>query len=139
MAGLRDAPALAESLGIADAVDFPGFKLNPLPYMARSAVFVLSSVMEGCSNALVQAMACGTPLVSSDCPGAREILMDGALGRITPVGDHRAMAAAILDTLKNPTDRADLLGGARRYAAETGIDGYLDLIGRCRNDAPRIR
>ena len=87
---------LARELGIADSFDLPGFQRNPFAWMARARVFVMSSIFEGAPNALVQAMACGTTVVSTDCPGGTgEILGDGAWGALTPVGDHRALAAAI--------------------------------------------
>jgi glycosyltransferase involved in cell wall biosynthesis len=70
-------------------------------------VFVLSSRYEGLPNALIEALACGAPVVSTDCPsGPREILDDGRFGRLTPVGDDSAMAQAILATLDHPVDRA---------------------------------
>ena len=70
----RKLRALPEELDVAEDVSFAGFVANPFAYMARAAVFVLSSVHEGLGNVLIEAMACGTPVVSTDCPsGPREI------------------------------------------------------------------
>ncbi|MGA7980714.1 MAG: glycosyltransferase, partial [Chromatiaceae bacterium] len=72
---------LAAELGVAERVTFPGFVEDPLSYMCRARLFVLSSAWEGFGNVLVEAMAVGTPVVSTDCPsGPREILLDGTLG-----------------------------------------------------------
>ena len=89
---------LAEQLGIAEHVDLPGFRVNPFAYMSKARLMVHSSKYEGFPNVLVQAMACGTPVVSTDCDhGPREILEGGKWGRLVPVGDAEAMAEAIMD------------------------------------------
>ena len=73
---------------MADDVDLPGFVANPFAYMARASAFVLSSAFEGLPGALIQAMACGCPVVSTDCPsGPAEILDGGRFGALVPVGD----------------------------------------------------
>jgi glycosyltransferase involved in cell wall biosynthesis len=91
---------LADDLGIAESVLFPGFVQNPYAWMARSRVFVLSSVHEGCPNVLLQALACGCSIVATDAPGdARFLLDNGRLGRLVPVRDDVAMAGAIKDAL----------------------------------------
>lgn len=120
---------LARKLGIASSVDLPGFQRNPFAWMARAHVFVMSSIFEGAPNALIQAMACGTTVVSTDCPGGtREILGDGAWGALTPVGNHRALAAAISEALNNPMAPSKLIGRANDFAAESSISAYEDAI-----------
>jgi glycosyltransferase involved in cell wall biosynthesis len=92
---------LAETLNIRSKVDFPGFDPNPFRYMRRASVFVLSSRYEGLPNVLIQAMACGCPVVSTNCPsGPDEILDGGKYGALVPVDDAEAMAQAILRVLQ---------------------------------------
>ena len=121
--------ALARELGIAGKVELPGFQHNPFAWMARARVFVLSSIVEGAPNVLVQALACGTTVVSTDSPGgAREILGDGVWGALTPVGDHAALATAISEALDNPLPPGQLIRRANDFSAESSIDGYEDAI-----------
>jgi glycosyltransferase involved in cell wall biosynthesis len=102
---------LAHDLGVSSDVAFPGFVKNPYPWMAHCSVFVLSSLREGCPNVLLQALACGCPVVATDAPGdARFLLRNGTLGRLVPVGDPHAMAGAIEDALSEG-------GNAARTAA----------------------
>jgi len=101
----EDRPQLEEliaSLGLTDHVKLPGFVSNPFAVLSRAAVFVLSSRWEGLPTVLIEAIACGTPVVSTDCPsGPREILQEGRYGRIVPTEDSPALAAAILATLRD--------------------------------------
>ena len=121
--------AFARELGISGEVSFPGFQRNPFAWMVRARVFVMSSLFEGAPNVLVQAMACGTSVVSTDCPGGtREILGDGAWGALTPVGDHRALAAAISDAMDNPTPPGKLIERANDFSAAASINGYQRVI-----------
>ena len=121
--------ALAKDLRIADIVDFHGYADNPYSYMAKSHVLVLSSVFEGLPTVLIEAMACGTPVVSTDCPsGPREILQDGVLGRLVPVGDWRTLGQAILETLQNPIQSARLVDGANRFSVESSIQQHFKLV-----------
>jgi glycosyltransferase involved in cell wall biosynthesis len=121
--------ALPEELDVADDVSFAGFVANPFAYMARAAVFVLSSVREGLGNVLIEAMACGTPVVSTDCPsGPREILDHGRFGPLVPVGDDRAMAAAIAATLERPMAASMLQARAQMFSVDRAVEGYIDLM-----------
>lgn len=120
---------LAAELGIADDVRLPGFVLNPFPHMARAALFVLSSRYEGLPGVLIQALACGTPVVSTACPaGPREILEDGRYGHLVPVGDAAAMAKAMADTLERPPPRAWLAERAQSFSVESSFAAYRTLV-----------
>jgi len=120
---------LARELGLsADDVALPGFVANPYAWMARSAVFALSSRWEGLPNALIEALACGCAVVSSDCPsGPAEILENGRLGPLVPVDDAAALAAAIERALA-PSDPAPRRARARDYAIERVAPRYLAAL-----------
>lgn len=122
--------ALVRDLDLSDTVRLPGLALNPYPYLKRSATLVLSSTSEGFGNVLIEAMACGTSVVATDCPGGpREILEDGKHGILVPVGDHGALAAAIVRSLDEPTPPRQLEIAARRFSVEAICSRYVDLIG----------
>jgi glycosyltransferase involved in cell wall biosynthesis len=126
--GRAELGALAGELGVAEDLALPGFQKNALSYMAHSGVFVLSSAWEGLPTVLIEALAAGTRVVSTDCPsGPREILQDGRLGALVPVGDAAALATAILETLERPANSvsSDALNSFTRDAA---VDHYLRLI-----------
>lgn len=121
--------SLVKTLDLEQQVSLPGFVDNPFPYMKQSSVFVLSSCYEGMPNALLQAMACGTPVVSTDCPsGPREILEDGKWGQLVPVGDVEAMAKAILASLQGETQRPSMEILETRFGLDTIIDQYLSIL-----------
>ena len=123
---------LTEELGIAENVDLPGFRVNPFAYMSRARLMVHSSRYEGFPNVLVQAMACGTPVVSTDCEhGPREILEDGKWGRLVPVGDSEAMAEAIMETLRDPISPELLVSRAGAFSADAAIDRYMEVLASC--------
>ena len=93
---LAELKALAKDLGIDGMVEFAGFDPNPYRYMAAADVFALSSRWEGFGNVLVEALACGTAVVSTDCPsGPSEILENGHYGELVPMGDSSALFEAI--------------------------------------------
>jgi glycosyltransferase involved in cell wall biosynthesis len=120
--------ALADELGVAGDVALPGFRENAPAYMAGSALFVLSSAWEGLPTVLIEALAAGTRVVSTDCPsGPREILQEGRLGALVPVGDPAALTRAMLDALDRPAGPAppEALAPFTRDAA---VDHYLRLI-----------
>jgi glycosyltransferase involved in cell wall biosynthesis len=121
--------ALAGELGIDDDVEFPGFTDQPFAYMARAAVFVVSSAWEGLPTALIEAMACGCPVVSTDCPsGPAEILNGGEYGPLVPVGDADGLAAATLEVLDNPPDTSALRARADEFSADVATARYLDVL-----------
>jgi glycosyltransferase involved in cell wall biosynthesis len=122
--------ALARSLGISSDTDMPGFDPNPFRFMARAAVYVLSSDWEGLPTALIEAMACGCPVVATDCVGGpREILNDGELGLIAPRGDVKALAAAIMATLDAPGDASARIARAQDFSLDRAVDRYLAVTG----------
>ena len=107
----------------------PGFVENPFQYMARAKVFVLSSVYEGLPGVIIQALACGCPVVSTDCPGgSREILGDGRYGALVPVADVESMAHAIRAELDKPSDRDMLLRRAEDFSVDHAVSNYLNLL-----------
>ncbi|NJK47672.1 glycosyltransferase [Candidatus Gracilibacteria bacterium] len=94
--------ALVQELGLEEDVSLLGYVDNPYPYMARADVFALSSKWEGFGNVLVESMALGTPVVSTNCKsGPAEILNNGQYGLLAPVGDSDALAEAIINILAN--------------------------------------
>lgn len=125
----EDLAQLADELGIKADVEMPGFVANPFQYMARAAGLVLSSEYEGLPGVLIQAMACGCPVVSTDCPGgSAEILAHGEYGALVTVGDAHEMAQAMLAELDNPTARDSLLRRAEDFSVERATSNYLELL-----------
>ena len=124
-----DLEALARTLGVAADVALPGFVDNPFAYMAHAAVFALSSAWEGLPGVLVEALAVGCPVVSTDCPsGPAEILAGGTYGRLVPVGDNPALAAALNATLDAPPPRDLLQGRAQAFSIDRVMDRYLEVL-----------
>ncbi len=122
--------ALALELGVAEDVDFVGFKSNPYSYMQHAALFAFTSKWEGLGFVLIEALALGTPVVSTDCPsGPREILQGGKYGALVAVGDHENLALAMAETLDKPLSSSFLKEAARPYEIEASTDAYLDALG----------
>lgn len=120
---------LARELGIADQVAMPGSTLDLWPYYASAQLFVLSSDYEGFGNVLVEAMAMGLPVVSTDCEsGPREILDGGRFGRLVSVGNVEGLSAAIGQALDDAPDRSALKARARAFRPEAVADRYLELL-----------
>jgi len=120
---------LVDELHLDRFVSMPGFIQNPFPYLKRATVFVVSSLYEGFSNALVEAMALGVPIVSTDCPyGPREILDNGKFGTLVQPGDYKALAEAILFMLTHPTSPDDLISRANYFSINKSIDNFFELL-----------
>jgi glycosyltransferase involved in cell wall biosynthesis len=123
--------AQARELGVQDDVRLPGYDHNPFRYMGRSAVFALSSIFEGLPGALIQAMACGCRVISTDCPGgSSEILEGGTRGPLVPPRDPPALARGIL-ALLDDADRhpARLVHDVGRFTEQAAVDQYLEVLG----------
>jgi glycosyltransferase involved in cell wall biosynthesis len=119
---------LIRKLGIENCAQLPGFVRNPFAFMSRAAVFVLSSAWEGMPNVLIQALACGAPVVASDCKsGPREILQDGRYGRLVPVGDAGALAKAIVSVLDQPRQGVPREAWAS-FSLDNAVDRYLHIL-----------
>lgn len=130
---------LARDLGVAGDVDLPGFDANPYRYMARAAVFAHSSRYEGSGNVLIEALACGTPVVATDCPsGPREILLGGRGGALVPVGDAAVLAKTVQDLLENPTLVRKQLTFARSHLDRFNPDACFRAYRRLIHPIPNV-
>jgi glycosyltransferase involved in cell wall biosynthesis len=122
-----------ENLSLGDSVRLLGFRDNPYSYMASADLFVLSSVFEGFGNVVAEALACGTAVVSTDCPyGPSEIITDGVSGLLVPPRDPQALAAAIVRVLREPGLRSTLAKRgqqrSRDFSAETIAAQYAEVF-----------
>lgn len=127
---LRDAlVAQAGRLGVAGDIDLPGFDPNPYSAMRHCDVFVLSSRYEGLPGVLIQAMACGARVVSTDCPsGPREVLEGGRWGRLVPVADAAALARAIGEALDDEHP-PEVQSRAAAFSADAALAAYARALG----------
>jgi glycosyltransferase involved in cell wall biosynthesis len=126
-----DLTTLAEELGIAGDLEMPGFVDNPYQYMARASLMVVSSVFEGLSMVLIEALACGCPVVSTNCPsGPAEILDHGRFGTLVPVKDAEELAAALHRSIDVACDKERLINRAHDFTVEQATRQYLELIER---------
>lgn len=120
---------LIHDMGLDNDVKILGFVENPYSYMKRASVFVLSSKREGLPTVLVEALACGTPVISTDCySGPREILQNGKLGKLVPVGDVDALANEIIKLLENKVENRMVLNELKDFTFESSVQKYIDLI-----------
>jgi len=120
--------ALVAARGLAGAVELPGFAADPVPLLRRAALFASASTHEGFGNAIVEALAAGVPVVSTDAPyGPREILAEGRYGRLVPVGDAAALAGAIDEMLATPADAAALTARAEAFSVEAAARRFLEV------------
>lgn len=125
----RALEAFAAAHGLSDRVNFAGFVVDPFAWMMRARVVVCASIYEGLGNAIIEALACGTPVVSTDCPyGPRETLQNGRYGALVPVGDAKAMAAAIEAALDRAPDRLPLMRRGLDYTAARAAERFLEIV-----------
>lgn len=126
---MKDLRQQVISLGLDGDVSLPGFVENPYPYMAVADLLVVSSVREGFSLVLIEAMACGCRVVSTDCPGGpAEILENGKFGRLVSMANPPALAEAMIQSLKSPVDKQWLQGRASFFSIEKAVKAYCGLI-----------
>ena len=122
--------AEAQRLGVAQDFALPGFSSEVFACMTHAAAFALCSRWEGMPVVLIEALGCGTPVVATDCPGgSRELLQDGALGSLVPVGDVAALGAALAALLAQPKQAERNRAAARRYEIEQATTDYLHAMG----------
>lgn len=120
---------LISDLGLEQRVHLPGFQPNPLPWIKRAGVLALSSFTEGLPTVLIEALALGTPVVSTDCPfGPREIFGIAGHGKLVPIGDPNAMAGALLESLRSAPPKVSM-EVRRTFSVDKVRDQYLKACG----------
>ena len=131
---LSSIKTLVNELGIVQDVYFAGFDINPFKYFSRCDLFVLSSLHEGMPGVLIQAMACGAAVVSTDCPsGPNEIInADGTNGLLVPVADVSALSQAMVTVLSDTSFKNNLRQHAARsvekFSVAKAIQSYEKAI-----------
>ncbi|MCE1237162.1 MAG: glycosyltransferase [Hyphomicrobiales bacterium] len=120
----------ARALGVADRLDLPGYVVEPWSWFARARCFALSSRVEAFGNVVVEALAHGLPVVATPCDGPSEILNDPAFGRLVPIDDPAAWAAALDAALAGPGDPEPRRRRAEDFSVDRAADAYEALIDR---------
>ncbi len=119
----------AARLGVSEDFRLPGYEPNPMRYFRRAGLFVLSSRWEGASNVLLEALACGCPVVATDCPtGVREQLDDGRIGPIVPINDPELLASAMARRLEEPRASEGLIEYIARFDHDRMLRAYEELL-----------
>ena len=121
--------SLISELGLEDSISLVGFTNNPYPWYLTADLYVLSSDWEGLPTVLIEALECGLPFVSTDCPsGPSEILDNGHYGKLVPVGDPFALAAAMEESLSQSHDCTLLMKRAKDFSVPKISDLYLNYF-----------
>lgn len=119
---------LCNQLNIANLVHFPGRVKNPYQYLQQADLFVMSSSFEGFPNALCEAMACGLPVISTDCPsGPRQIIRDNLDGILVPNNNVDALAKAIVDLISDEKKRQRLGDAAKEITERFNLDKIMKM------------
>jgi glycosyltransferase involved in cell wall biosynthesis len=117
-------------------VRFLGFRRDVPEILAGLHVFVLPSESEGFGLVVREAQAVGVPVVATDTGGLSELVRDGDTGLLVPPRDTAALAAALRRMLEDPALRRRLSEAGRREAGASGLDGYLERLGKIYRDVP---
>lgn len=124
----QDIEGLISDLELNEYVMLPGFVENPYAWMSRSSLFVLSSYREGLPTVLIEAMACGSPVISTDCPsGPSEILEGGKWGELVAIGDVSGLAKKMLEVLNSST-KINVSPRLEAFTADTIIEEYKKVL-----------
>jgi len=124
--------SLADELGIRQNLSMPGFVDNPFQYLANTDVFILSSEFEGLPTVLIEALACGCSVVSTDCPsGPDEILKSGQFGRLVPIKDSQALADSLFKTLTegDVCSQEERLARGLSFNVDAAVEKYSRVLG----------
>ncbi len=125
----KDIRKLLQELSLEDRVVLPGYCQNLFPVFKAADLFVLSSIYEGFGIVIVESLAVGTPVVCTNCIGGpKEILENGKYGKLTPVGDDKALAQAITQTLKSPLSPEILKKRAADFSLKRIANQYLEIV-----------
>ena len=123
---------LISKKGLSDIIDLHGFADNPFAYMAHADLFVLSSALEGLSLVLLEALASGCEVISTDCPyGPSEVLQNGKYGTLVPIKNPAELAKAIKNAYEKKCLNENGMQYARQFTVEKATSEYLDLINNC--------
>ena len=121
---------LSKKLGVDDRVKFFGYVKNPLKYFSISDVFVLSSLVEGMPNVLIEAIMCGCKVVSTNCEtGPKEILSDGKYGYLVPIKNSTALASSIINSTKSPTELERSKELVELFSENSVLNKHFDCLG----------
>jgi glycosyltransferase involved in cell wall biosynthesis len=125
--------SLAAHLNVLNDIIFFGFQENPYKFINRSEIFVHTSRFEGFGNIILEAMACGVPVIATDCPfGPREIINNGEDGILVPVSDEKALAKELKMVLENNEARKRFVKNAHRrlleFTPERMVRSYEDVF-----------